>query len=291
VALLVGARLPHTGAVDPLTVTDAARNLESAGFDSLWVSDHVVMPEHITSWYPFAEDGVATWPSDTPYLEAVVVLALAAAVTNRVRLGTAVLVLPQRNPVLLAKQVATVDAVSGGRFDLGVGAGWLAEEFVALGARFGGRGARMETWIEVLRDCWTGRPAARQDAYPLADGILVLPATAAPVPVLIGGHSPKALERAGRIGDGWLGQQSVPDLGPATLTAEIATIRLWAERSGRDPAAIRMVLRLVGSLDRQATVAEHADVLLDAGIDEIIVDVDPFAANLSEIRATLGGSG
>ncbi|MGI8418749.1 MAG: TIGR03619 family F420-dependent LLM class oxidoreductase [Nakamurella sp.] len=288
-ALLVGAKLPHTGAVDPLTVTDAARSLESAGFDSLWVSDHVVMPGRITSWYPFAEDGVATWPSDTPYLEAVVVLALAAAVTSRVRLGTAILVLPQRNPVLLAKQVATVDAVSGGRFDLGVGAGWLAEEFAALDTSFAGRGTRMETWIEVLRDCWTGRPHARADAYPLADGILVLPATAAPVPVLIGGHSPKALERAGRIGDGWLGQQSVPELDTATLMSEIGTVRSHAERSGRDPAAIRMVLRLVGSLGRHATVAERAEALTATGIDEIIVDVDPFATDLLDIRRTLGG--
>lgn len=288
--LLVGAKLPHTGAVDPSAVTDAARNLEGAGFDSLWVSDHVVMPERIGSWYPFAEDGVATWPSNTPYLEAVVVLALAAAVTTQVRLGTAVLVLPQRNPVLLAKQVGTIDSVSGGRFVLGVGAGWLAEEFEALDAPFDGRGARMETWIEVLRDCWTGHPAARDDAYPLADGILVLPAVENPVPVLIGGHSPKALERAGRMGDGWLGQQAVPDFDPVTLTAEIATVRSHAERSGRDPEALRMVLRLVGSLDRQDLVGGHADALAGAGIDEIIVDVDPFATGLTEIRATLGRS-
>ena len=116
--MLIGARLPNTGTL-PLErgVPALARILEDAGSDSIWVSDHVVMPREIDSHYPFAADGRATWASDTPYLEAMIVLALAAAVTERVRIGTAVLVLPLRNPVMFAKQAATVDVASSGRLD------------------------------------------------------------------------------------------------------------------------------------------------------------------------------
>src|SRR5262249_49541782 len=105
----LGVKLPHTGdAVADGSVPERARALEAAGFDSLWVSDHIALPDVIASPYPFAADGKATWPSDTPYLEPIVVLAAAAASTNRARIGTAVLVIPQRNPLLLAKQLASV---------------------------------------------------------------------------------------------------------------------------------------------------------------------------------------
>src|SRR3954451_21630340 len=133
--MLIGAKLPASGPLHA-GVAEHAVALERAGFDSLWVSDHIVMPAEIGSRYPFAADGRATWPTDTPYLDALIALALAAAVTERVRLGTVLLVLPLRNPVELAKQAATIDAASGGRLELGVGAGWLAEEFAALNVPF-----------------------------------------------------------------------------------------------------------------------------------------------------------
>ena len=118
----IGAKLPNSGplAVDP-GIPQLARTLEEAGFDSLWVADHVVLPRVMGSRYPFAADGRATWPTDTPYFDSLVALALAAAVTERVGLGTGVLVLPQRQPVVTAKQVASIDTASGGRLTLGVG--------------------------------------------------------------------------------------------------------------------------------------------------------------------------
>ena len=270
----IGVKLPHTGpTVGPASVPRLARELEAAGFDSLWVSDHVVQPEVITSPYPFAADGKATWPTDTPYLEAIVSLTAAAAVTERVRLGTAALVLPQRNPVLLAKQVASLDVLSGGRAVLGVGAGWLREEFDALAAPFDGRGARMTEWIALLRECWTGRTAGHHTGnYDLAAGVLALPAPANPVPILVGGHSPVALRRAGRLGDGWLAQQAVPALDPGHLAAEIAAVRQAAATAGRDPAGLTVVLRLVESAGRLDTVARRLADLHAAGVDEIIVD-------------------
>jgi probable F420-dependent oxidoreductase len=247
----IGAKLPNSG---PLSadIPSAAAALERAGFDSLWVADHIVMPETITSRYPFAADGRATWPTDTPYVDALIALALAAAVTTRVRLGTAALVLPQRNPVQLAKQAASIDVVSGGRLELGLGAGWLEEEFAALNVPFEKRGARMDEWIAILRECWTGRPSARHgEFYDLPAGMLCLPAPS-DIPLLIGGHSPAALRRA-RRNDGWLAQQDADKLDPAAL-----------RHDGR------IVLRIVGSLGREALVAER---LAELPVDEVIVDV------------------
>ena len=195
----IGAKLPNSGPLPlELGIPSMAAALERAGFDSLWVSDHIVMPETIESRYPFAADGRATWPTDTPYIDALIALALAAAATERVRLGTAALVLPQRNPVELAKQAASIDVASGGRLELGVGAGWLAEEFAALNVPFAKRGARMDEWIAILRECWTGRTNARSsEFYELPEGTQCLP-TPRGIPVLIGGHSPAALRRATR---------------------------------------------------------------------------------------------
>jgi alkanesulfonate monooxygenase SsuD/methylene tetrahydromethanopterin reductase-like flavin-dependent oxidoreductase (luciferase family) len=135
-----------------------AAQLEAAGFDSLWVSDHIVLPSAIESRYPFAADGRATWPTDTPYFDAMVALALIAQATEHAAIGTAVLVLPLRQPVVFAKQAASIDVASGGRLRLGVGAGWLEEEFDALNVPFAGRGRRLEEWIALTRACWTGAP-------------------------------------------------------------------------------------------------------------------------------------
>jgi probable F420-dependent oxidoreductase len=271
----LGAKLPHTGATDPTSIPERARELEQAGFDSLWVSDHVVMPLHIESYYPFAEDGRAPWTGDIPYVETLVAMTAAAAVTERVRIGSAVLVLPQRNPVLLAKQVASLDALSGGRIELGVGAGWLREEFEALGEPFEERGQRLEEWVDVLRACWTGRPGPREGLYPLAEGLVQLPEPAHAVPVLVGGHTKAAFRRAGTLGDGWLAQQAVPALDVAHLAGEMDAVRAHAERVGRDPASLRFTLRLVESAGREGDVAAHLEELAAAGVHEVIVDVDP----------------
>ena len=154
--LRIGAKLPNSG---PLPVErglpELARALEGAGFDSVWVSDHVVLPSTIESRYPFAADGRATWPTDTPYFDALIALALAAAVTEHVGLGIAVLVLPLRHPVVAAKQLATIDVASRGRLRLGVGAGWLREETEAMGANFRLRWKLLRETTEAMRVCWT----------------------------------------------------------------------------------------------------------------------------------------
>ena len=155
----IGAKLPNSGPL-PLEMGVAAMSarLEAAGFDSLWISDHVVMPGVVESHYPFAEDGRATWATDTPWFDAVPFLGMMAAATTTVELGVAVLLLPLRQPVTFAKQAATIDALCGGRLSLGIGAGWMAEEFEALDVPFASRGKRLEEWMELARNCWTGTP-------------------------------------------------------------------------------------------------------------------------------------
>jgi alkanesulfonate monooxygenase SsuD/methylene tetrahydromethanopterin reductase-like flavin-dependent oxidoreductase (luciferase family) len=155
----IGAKVPNSGPLpERLGIGSMAAGLEAAGFDSLWVSDHIVLPAAIESRYPFADDGKATWPTDTPYFDALIALALIAQATERAAIGTAVLVLPLRQPVIFAKQAASIDVASGGRLRLGVGAGWLEEEFAALNVPFEHRGRRLEAWISLSRACWTGTP-------------------------------------------------------------------------------------------------------------------------------------
>ena len=286
----IGAKLPNSGPL-PLQVgvPAMARTLEAAGYDSLWVSDHIVLPREMASRYPFAADGKANWPSDTPYLDALVTLAFAAAVTERVRLGTAVLVLPLRAPVEFAKQAATVDVASGGRLELGVGAGWLAEEFEALNVPFAGRGTRMVEWMQIMRDCWSGETTERRsERYTVPADVLCRPRPAHEIPLLIGGHSDIALRRAGAVGDGWLGQQSAGELDPGAIATAAQRIAAAAHDAGRPAVRPRIVMRIVESLGRADVVASGLPALAAAGVDEVIVDVpvqgDGAASDLAILR-------
>jgi probable F420-dependent oxidoreductase len=272
----LGAKVPNSGPLPTeLGMTEMARELEEAGFDSLWVSDHIVMPKEIESRYPFAADGRATWSSSTPYFDAFIALAMIAAATERVSFGTAVLVLPLRHPVVAAKQLASLDVASGGRLQLGVGAGWLREEFEALAVPFESRGARLEEWIELLRECWTGTPQPRQSShYTLPSGVLCLPTPVHDIPILVGGHSGPALRRAGALGDGWLGQQSLDRLDPAEISTARAAVEAAARAAGRDPERMQVVLRIVDAAGRSDELAPQLAQLAKAGVDEVIVDVD-----------------
>jgi probable F420-dependent oxidoreductase len=272
----IGAKVPNSG---PLPVergiAPMARELEEAGFESLWVSDHVVMPTDIESRYPFAADGKPTWPSDTPYFDAMIALAAIATATERAAIGTAVLVLPLRHPVVLAKQAASIDVLSGGRLVLGVGAGWLAEEFEALDVPFESRGRRFVEWVHVLRACWTGQPQAwKGEFYQLPAGIFSLPAPRHQIPVLVGGHSPTAISRAATPGDGWLAHQSATALDFKELRGGVEKMRQHAVRFGRDPDTLWTTLRIIDSAPRAQMVAESIPRLRDAGIDEVVVDID-----------------
>jgi probable F420-dependent oxidoreductase len=266
----IGVKLPSSGpAARRADPTVAAAVAEAAGFDSVWVSDHVVMPGAAGSRYPFSSGGETPWDPEEPWYDALVVMAAAGAVTERVEVGVAVLVVPMRNPIVLAKQLASIDALSGGRVALGAGAGWLAEEFEALQAPFSGRGKRLDEWIEMMRECWTGTPAAHaSEHYRLPGGMHCYPTPVGPMPILIGGMSPAALRRVGRVGDGWLAQQDGASLDPGELGEARAIIEAASAAAGR-PAPGRLVLRIAGSFDP----ARLPD-LAASGVTDVIVDVD-----------------
>jgi probable F420-dependent oxidoreductase len=242
-----------------------AARLEEAGFDSLWVSDHIAFPHETTSRYPFSADGRPTWPLDDPYLEPFVVLGAAAAVTSHIGLGTSVLIAPMRNPVLLAKQAATIDAISGGRLVLGVAVGWLREEFEALGADFEARGEVLDEWITIARACWSGSAGPFEGKhYRLPGPIYTRPAPAAGIPLLVGGMSRHALRRASAA-DGWLGQYALDTMSERDIAAAVAVM-------GSD--TLRVVVRITGAAARLDALAQRLGALADAGATEVIVDVD-----------------
>ncbi|HEX7214785.1 MAG TPA: LLM class F420-dependent oxidoreductase [Methylomirabilota bacterium] len=215
----------------PAAVADLARAIERIGYDHIDIFDHVVMGVPI--------EGRARGPYNAamPILEALTALAYMAAVTSRVTLGTEVLVLPQRQPALVAKQVSTLDTLSGGRIRLGVGVGWQESEYGALGESFRTRGARMDEAIRLLRAYWTDAEVTTAGPHyrTISMAMEPKPPQGARLPIWIGGNSEAAYRRVGRLGDGWLASR-VTD--PASARESIESIRRHAEQAGRDPGAI-----------------------------------------------------
>ncbi len=248
-----------------------AARLEAAGFDSIWVSDHVVFPHEVRSRYPFAKDGRVTWPLDVDYIEPVVALSAIAPATARAELGTSVLILPMRNPVLFAKQAACIDVLARGRLVLGIGAGWLREEFEALDADFESRGEVLDEWLEIARRCWSGSAGPYEGKfYRLGQAFHCRPVPVRVPPVLIGGMSRLALERAGRIADGWLAQFALDDISEEAIASGLRTIK----SSSSGPRDFRVVVRVTGADRKVGELARRLASLGEAGATEIIVDVD-----------------
>jgi probable F420-dependent oxidoreductase len=291
----LGAKLPHTGALPiRLGLAHMASMLEQAGFDSIWVSDHVVFPHEVRSRYPFAADGRVTWPVDVDYLEPVVALSAITSTTSTAELGTSVLILPMRNPVMFAKQAACIDVLSGGRLVVGVGAGWLREEFEALGADYGSRGAVLDEWLDIARRCWTGSVEPFDGRfYRLPEAIYCRPTPVRRPPVLIGGMSRHALERAGRIADGWLAQFALDELSESSLASGVAAIHQAARRAGRSQAEVdgfRIVVRVTGADKKLPAVGARLASLAKAGATDLVVDVgwdgeDGPSRSFDELRA------
>jgi probable F420-dependent oxidoreductase len=242
-----GVSIPHTGQLaSPEYIREFCLMTEQAGWEGLWAIDHVVLPPHTESYYTLARKPVqfadnAMSEQLAPMYEMISTLLWVAGFTNKARLGTAVAVLPLRNPVLNARMLATLDVFSGGRLIYGVGAGWLKEEADAMQMPWDQRGARSEEQIALLRRIWAAEGAtvdfqgrfyafAPMDPEPR-------PLQKPGPPILIGGHSEVALERAGRIGDGWIASgMSAP-----RLAEHWARVRAAAEANGRDPEKLLLV--------------------------------------------------
>ena len=221
----------------PAAVARLAQAIERIGFDQLDIFDHVVMG------YPTPDRDAPIYPPKMPIMEALMTLAYAAAVTERIGLGTEVLVLPQREPVLVAKQLSTLDTLSGGRARLGVGVGWQASEYQALGEDFSNRGRRMDEAIKLIRAYWTQGQVDFQGEFYRAEAMAMepKPPQGGNLPIWVGGGAAPALQRVGELADGWL----APAIGaPEQAARMIETIRRHAEAAGRDPDRIGLQMML-----------------------------------------------
>ena len=233
---------------------------ERCGAEGVTVSDHVCVPRSIASVYPYT-GRTAVLPVETEFPDPMTLVASLAARTTSLRFMTHVLLVALRHPIVLAKEIATVERLSGGRFDLGVGVGWLEEEFAAVGVDYHRRGAITDEAIAVMRQLWSGEPLSHQGAAYRFAPLSAHPCPPAPVEVYAGGYSPAALRRAARL-DGWLGvTPSFEEL--ARLLADLAELRRGVARSNR-PFVIRSGVK--GSLDRDRLSAVAA-----LGVDALIV--------------------
>ncbi len=278
-----GLTLPGTGALATAEALAAvATRAEALGFTSLWVTDHVAIPLTTRSRYPYNEDGRMPWDPAIPYLDAFTALSWVGAVTRRARLGTSVLVLPMRPPLLVAKTVATLDHLTGGRMMLAVGAGWLEEEFALLEQPFERRGRRMVEAIRVLKACWSGDPVSYQgEFYRLSPFAMdPKPVQRARLPVLGGGESDAALRRVAEACDGWhpLG------LGPDQVGERLGRLRGFVARAGRSFSDLILTARpgLANPLTRDLATRYEA-----LGVRLLVADVNYREMTLPEALANI----
>lgn len=273
-------------APDPGDLKRLCLAAERAGFESLITVEHVVLPTVYASTYPYAPTGRLPGGADAKLPDPLIWMSFAGGMTERLRFITGVLILPQRNPVILAKEVATLDHLTGGRLSLGIGVGWLKEEFEALGVPFEGRGRRTDEYVAAMRTLWAEDDASFDGEFVSFSGANCNPKPVAKsVPILIGGHSKAAARRAGRIGDGFF-----PATGAQVDVAPLIELaRETAAACGRDPTALEITTGcpdvLPGSgKDALAAVAERAA----AGVSRLAL---PVAAFMPDIEARLAAFG
>jgi probable F420-dependent oxidoreductase len=285
----IGVQIPNNSAKPrEIGLTNIGRLAEDAGADSLWVNDHLLMVEGGRSPYPFTPDGAIPWPMDLPWYESLTAASFLAATTSSCRIGTSVLILPQRNVLELAKTTAALDALSGGRFVLGIGVGWFAEEMEALGYRFETRGRRTDEMIEVLRRCWTGRPKAFEGKEIVVQEDLVFeprPAQPNGPPILVGGMSRAALRRAALRGDGWLAFQR-EELDTRQLADLLEALDNFREEAGRRNEPFSCIIRLHSSPGMTPRLPEFAVRVQELGFDELIINL-PWE-DLAEAEKLIG---
>jgi probable F420-dependent oxidoreductase len=282
----IGFGAPVSGAwATPANLASFTAQAEAAGYASVWTFQRLIVPE-----------GSAMEPVYHSVLDPMVALGYAAAGTSRIRLGVAVVNMPYLSPAYLAKQAASVDVLSDGRLDLGLGLGWMPEEFTVAGGVMAGRGARTAEYIEVMRRLWAGGVAEFSgEFYSVPAGRMAPEPVQRPgPPILLGGTVARALERAGRLADGWV-TSSRTDL--TRIGEGIKVVRAAAEQAGRDPAALRVVVRGVVRWGAPVTMPEgggrrplsgsfddirgDAEWLAEQGVTEIFYDLnwDPLVGS------------
>ncbi len=250
---------------------EIARAAERGGFESLWTFEHVIVPIDYASRYPYSADGKMAVTPETNFVDPLVALSHIAAHTTRVRLATGVNILPQTNPLLLAKQAASLDFVSGGRFLLGVGIGWLAEEFQAMGVPFERRGARFDDAVAAMRKVWSGKVVEHASDFLHWKGFKSHPVPVQkPFPVIIGGSKGKAFERIARHGDGWYAPTaSLGQLAPLLESLDEACAKV-----GRDRRSVEITAMWIPGLEAVDVLPRYAEL----GVSRLVVPLPVLAA-------------
>jgi probable F420-dependent oxidoreductase len=303
-----GLSLPGRGPFARLDIVlKIAARAEALRFASLFVTDHIVLPATTeASVYPYATSGRFPGGSRQDYLEPLTMLGYLACATRTVRLGTSVLVIPYRNPLLTAKMLAMLDVLSRGRLILGAGVGWLREEFEALGApAFAERGRVTDEYLGLMRRAWTTDPVTFAGRYVTVRDVHVLPkpVQAGGVPIWIGGHTEAALRRVARLGDGWhpIGLRPPALLHPDDYAARVKQLHVYAQQAGRDPRTITLTIRAPMEVrgPRDRTPAGERP-LFQGRADEVAADVrryqglgvthfvfDPVRPELARVLASM----
>ena len=285
-----GFSLQGRGALaDRDAITAVARRAEALAFDSIFVTDRLLIPVRSTSAYPYSATGAFPLGPDEPWLEPLTALTYLAAITERIAVGTSVLVIPYRSPVVTAKALATADHLSGGRVILGAGVGWWREEFAALGVPFAERAALTVEYLKLMKEIWT-KPRVTFDGrfarVAEAGGTRPHPAQRPHIPIWIGGHSAAALRRVVEVADGWhpLGLRPPVKLYPAEMTAAVRRLRDMAAAAGRDPKSITITFKAPLKFDpaagrdrtplsgSPAQIAEDLAAYVAAGVEHVVLD-------------------
>ncbi len=262
-----GVIIPNAGSkASPENMTKVAHWAEELGYHSVWVTDHVALSETVEAYYPYRSHGRWDYPPETAWLDPLLSLCWAAASCPNLKVGTSVAVIPLRNPLLLAKQLSTLDYLTGGRFILGVGAGWMEEEFDLIDVPFSRRGKRAAEMIELMRQCWSGETVDFQGEFWQVSGFKMYPRPVQPtIPVFWGGHSDATLRRVARVGDGWHPTQITLE----QLKKGLGKLKGFCEQIGRDYDSLPVIARPGNTYPINAeTHARHVEL----GIDHLVMD-------------------
>jgi probable F420-dependent oxidoreductase len=258
------------------------REAEARGFESIWVAEHVVLFDEYESQYPYSPDGKFPGGADTGLLEPLTALTYLAAVTDTIRLGTGICLVPQRNPVYTAKQVVDLDVLSGGRVDFGVGIGWLAEEFAAVAAPFERRGARCDEYLQVMRTLWTDELSEHHgELYDLpACKMYPKPVQQPHPPIHVGGESAAAMRRVAAHGQGWYSFNRTPE----QLDEPLARLDAVLAEHGRSRADIQLTVCPYFNPTTPADVEAYRE----RGVDRLVVlclafDEDMLMSSLEQL--------
>jgi probable F420-dependent oxidoreductase len=233
---------------EPEQLVETAKICEEVGLEGAFVSDHLFYPGSFEKSYPYNETGDPGFTPETPWPQPWVTIGAMAAVTSRLRFSTLIYILPLRDPLEVAKATGSLAVLSGGRFALGVGAGWMHEEFDILGVDFRTRGKRLDESIDVCRKLWTGDLVEHHGEFFDFPPLQMAPAPAKSVPIYVGGISDLALRRAGRLGDGWLGSGQTPE----EAITMLGKIREHRKAAGRENGDFEAVVPLVTAPDLDA---------------------------------------